>query len=119
GEQIFRVPPLSLPPEDKGVGCRVRGVGSDKDRLAFESAGPYNPTPTPYPLMQSEAVQLFVDRASASLPGFAVTAGNAPAVAQICQRLDGIPLALELAAALVKVLSVEQINVRLDDRFRL
>src|SRR5206468_8523195 len=53
------------------------------------------------------------------LPSFAVTSGNAPAVAQICHRLDGIPLALELAAARVRVLPVERIAARLDDRFRL
>src|SRR6185503_9414149 len=53
------------------------------------------------------------------LPTFAVTNQNAPAVAQICHRLDGIPLALELAAARVRALSVEQIAKRLDDRFRL
>ena len=50
---------------------------------------------------------------------FMVTNANAPAVAQICYRLDGIPLAIELAAAKIRVLSVEQILSRLDDRFRL
>src|SRR5262249_45258899 len=68
---------------------------------------------------QYEAVRLFIDRALAVHPGFRVTNQNAPAVAQICHRLDGIPLALELAAARVKVLSAEQIANRLDDRFRL
>ena len=62
---------------------------------------------------------LFVERAQAVQPRFALTATNAPAVAAICTRLDGIPLALELAAARVKVLSAEQIAARLDDRFRL
>src|SRR5205085_6989357 len=52
-------------------------------------------------------------------PGFAITNENAPAVAQICWRLDGIPLAIEMAAARTKSLSVEQIARRLDDRFRL
>jgi non-specific serine/threonine protein kinase len=66
-----------------------------------------------------EAGQLFLDRARAVLPSFAVTDQNAWAVAQICQRLDGIPLAIELAAARVRVLTVEQIATRLDDRFRL
>jgi predicted ATPase/class 3 adenylate cyclase len=70
-------------------------------------------------LMQSESVRLFVSRAAATEPPFTVTLRNAPAVAQVCHRLDGIPLALELAAARVKVLSVEQIAQRLDDRFRL
>jgi predicted ATPase len=65
------------------------------------------------------AVRLFVERATTAKPGFALSAQSAPAIAQICKRLDGIPLALELAAARVKVLSVEQIATRLDDRFRL
>ncbi len=69
--------------------------------------------------IQYEAVRLFTDRAVASAPQFAVTRSNAPAVAQVCHRLDGIPLALELAAARIKVLAVEQIAARLDDRFRL
>jgi predicted ATPase/class 3 adenylate cyclase len=66
-----------------------------------------------------EAVRLFAERSAFSQPGFALTESNAQAVAQICHRLDGIPLAIELAAARVKVLSVEQIATRLDDRFRL
>lgn len=71
------------------------------------------------PLGDDERVQLFLDRAQAALPGFALTAGNATAIAEICRRLDGIPLALELAAARVRVLSPEQIVARLDDAFRL
>jgi predicted ATPase/class 3 adenylate cyclase len=70
-------------------------------------------------LRQYEAVRLFVDRAQAAQPAFAVTPGNAPALADICRRLDGIPLAIELAAARVRALSVEQIAARLGDRFRL
>jgi predicted ATPase/DNA-binding SARP family transcriptional activator len=66
-----------------------------------------------------EAVRLFIDRAAATTPKFAVTRSNAPAVAQVCHRLDGIPLAIELAAARVKVLEAEQIAARLDDRFGL
>lgn len=70
-------------------------------------------------LRQFEAVRLFVDRASFSQPGFVLTEINGPAVAQVCSSLDGIPLAIELAAARIKGLSVEQIASRLDDRFRL
>jgi predicted ATPase/class 3 adenylate cyclase len=70
-------------------------------------------------LSQYEAVRLFIDRASLVSPHFEVNKENAPFIAQICYRLDGIPLAIELAAARVKVLSVEQISKRLDDRFRL
>jgi non-specific serine/threonine protein kinase len=66
----------------------------------------------------SDAARLFVERARAVLPRFVLTSANTPAVAQICRRLDGIPLAIELAAARVRVLSVEQIAQRLDDRFR-
>ncbi|HEV2358477.1 MAG TPA: AAA family ATPase, partial [bacterium] len=60
-----------------------------------------------------EAIRLFRDRAVASTPQFTVTSSNAPAVAQVCHRLDGIPLAIELAAARIKVLAVEQIAARL------
>jgi predicted ATPase/DNA-binding SARP family transcriptional activator len=71
------------------------------------------------PLAGAEAMQLFVERAQASLPSFDINDGNANAVRDICRRLDGIPLAIELAAARVKVLSPEQIAARLDDAFRL
>ncbi|MEZ4771040.1 MAG: adenylate/guanylate cyclase domain-containing protein [Caldilineales bacterium] len=67
----------------------------------------------------SEAVQLFLARAQAVRPDFALTEENAPAMADIVRRLDGIPLALELAAARLRMMSVEQIAARLNDRFRL
>jgi predicted ATPase/DNA-binding winged helix-turn-helix (wHTH) protein len=70
-------------------------------------------------LMQYEAVRLFIDRAAAAQPAFQVTRQNATAMADICRRLDGIPLAIELAAARVGALSVENIAVRLSDRFSL
>ncbi|HEX9839655.1 MAG TPA: adenylate/guanylate cyclase domain-containing protein, partial [Anaerolineales bacterium] len=70
-------------------------------------------------LANSESTKLFVDRARAVNPNFKLTDGNASSIAQICSRLDGIPLAIELAAARVKLLSPEQIAARLDDRFRL
>jgi predicted ATPase/class 3 adenylate cyclase len=69
-------------------------------------------------IMQYEAVRLFVDRAQTALSGFSITPANVSAVAQICAHLDGIPLAIELAAARVKMLKVEQIAERLEDRFR-
>jgi predicted ATPase/DNA-binding winged helix-turn-helix (wHTH) protein len=68
---------------------------------------------------RSEAAQLFVERVQRQLPDFALTAARAPAVAELCIHLDGIPLALELAAARVRSLSIEQINARLNDRFKL
>ncbi len=70
-------------------------------------------------MASSEAVQLFVDRARRHQPSFELSASIAPAIAQLCIRLDGIPLALELAAARVPSLSIAQINDRLHDRFKL
>ncbi|HYR29375.1 MAG TPA: NB-ARC domain-containing protein, partial [Thermoanaerobaculia bacterium] len=71
------------------------------------------------PLAEQDAMQLFAERARSVSPSFALTNENTPAVSNICQRLDGIPLAIELAAARVKVLPVEQIAARLADAFRL
>ncbi len=71
------------------------------------------------PLASAEAGQLFVERAQTALPSFALTPANAEAVNEICRRLDGIPLAIELAAARVRVLTPEQIAARLHDAFRL
>jgi predicted ATPase/DNA-binding CsgD family transcriptional regulator len=98
GEVTFLVPPLTLPEENQP--------------LPVEN------------LMQYEAIHLFVERAAvvqttAVSPNFTLTPDNAPAIAQVCQRLDGIPLAIELAAARVKLLQVEEIAQRLDDRFHL
>ncbi len=96
GEVSWRVPSLAVPPDD-----------------------PAEAPPTVERTLAYEAVQLFVDRARAALPGFAITPRSAAAVAQVCRRLDGIPLALELAAARVRVLTVKQLIDRLDQRFRL
>ncbi len=93
GERIYRVPSLSLP---------------DPQR-----------TQTVATLSQYEAVRLFIERAQTARPSFSVTDTNAPAVAQVCYQLDGIPLAIELAAARVRTLPVEEVNTRLDRRFRL
>jgi predicted ATPase/class 3 adenylate cyclase/Tfp pilus assembly protein PilF len=93
GEIAWRVPSLSLP---------------DRRQL-----------PSLEQLTQFEAVRLFVERAAAAKPTFALTLENAAPVAAVVQRLDGIPLAIELAAARVPALSVDQIAARLDDRFRL
>ena len=71
--------------------------------------------PSPEALAQYEAVRLFVERAAFSKPGFQITSGNAVAVAQVTHRLDGMPLAIELAAALVKALPVITIAERLDE----
>jgi non-specific serine/threonine protein kinase len=81
------------------------------------------PDPTRRPPLEQlrdfPAVKLFVDRGAAATSDFRLTAENAAAVAQVCHRVDGIPLALELAAARVRILSVEDIAARLDDRFTL
>jgi predicted ATPase/DNA-binding CsgD family transcriptional regulator len=85
------------------------------------------PLPTPDPdtpatvaeLAAYDAVRLFVERASAALPGFALSPQNAAAVVRLCARLDGLPLAIELAAVRVRALSPEQILDRLDERYRL
>ncbi|MEU5876102.1 BTAD domain-containing putative transcriptional regulator [Spirillospora sp. NPDC047279] len=81
---------------------------------------PYSPAETqPAALRKYSAVRLFEARAAAAAPGFALDEGNARAVAAICRRLDGIPLALELAATRVRALGVHELAERLDDRFRL
>jgi predicted ATPase/DNA-binding SARP family transcriptional activator len=111
GEVPYRVPSLSVP------GVQVfRRSGVQEGRS--EPPEHLN-TRTPEHLLEYEAVQLFHARASLLQPQFEVIAANAAAVALVCQRLDGIPLAIELAAALVDALPVEQIAARLDDRFRL
>ena len=92
GEVVYRVPSLSVPDW---------------------------PDPSLDQLTTCEAVRLFVERAATVQPGFALTDQNAAAVAKIAQSLDGIPLAIELAAARTNVLSAEQIADRLDDSFRL
>jgi predicted ATPase/DNA-binding CsgD family transcriptional regulator len=95
GEMTWRVPSLDLPP------------------------APDVAEPSLELLTSSEAVRLFLDRAGAVQSRFTITGQDARAVGEICRRLDGIPLAIELAAARVKVLSVEQIAARLDDCFAL
>jgi predicted ATPase/DNA-binding CsgD family transcriptional regulator len=86
-------------------------------RVAGEVVWQVPPLPL-YPRL-SDAARLFAQRAAASAPGFALLPSNAEAVAEICRRLDGIPLAIELAAARVRALTVPQILERLGDRFTL
>ena len=93
GETILYVPSLSMP---------------DLHQL-----------PPDHLLAEYEAVRLFTERAQSVHPGFHLTPENAAVIAQVCYRLDGIPLAIELAAARANLLTVEQINERLKDRFRL
>jgi predicted ATPase/serine/threonine protein kinase len=91
GETVRPVVPLAIPPDGASIAEITR----------------------------SEAVRLFSDRAVRGTPKFTLSAVNVPLVAAICRRLDGIPLAIELAAARVKILSLRQILERLEDRFRL
>jgi predicted ATPase/class 3 adenylate cyclase len=110
-------------------GPHLRILTSSREPLhvAGETIYPVPALATPDPsqstsvedLAHFEAVRLFADRAAAAHPAFRVTRQNAAAVADICRRLDGIPLALELAAARVRALSVENIAARLNDRFAL
>ena len=92
GEATWPVPPLTLPP------------AAEQDPLI---------------VAESESAKLFCDRARLARPGFSLAEGNAAAVSEICRRLDGIPLALELAAARLNALTAGQLAARLDDRFRL
>ncbi len=93
GEKAWLLPSLSVPELTQPVGL--------KDLLQFE------------------AIQLFVERASDTIPGYQPEETELPAIAQICQRLDGIPLAIELAAARMNLLSAQEISARLDRRFSL
>ena len=93
GEALLPVPSMSLPAADGDASLTA--------------------------VAECDAVRLFVDRAAAVNPGFTLSPANVDAIAQICRRLDGIPLAVELAAARVRSLPPNQISARLDDRFRL
>jgi non-specific serine/threonine protein kinase len=117
GERAYRTPPLSVP----GVQAFGRsGVQADPNGRGFDSAGPdCLSARTPERLLQYEAVRLFTDRAMAVLPSFQVSSENVGAVAQICRRLEGMPLAIELAAVRMSALPVETIAAGLDDMFRL
>ena len=104
---------------------RVRIVVSSRTPLKLRGEQQYPVEPLAVPsaqfdhweeLQASEAVQLFVDRAIAVVPTFALGSDNAAAVAGICRKLEGVPLAIELAAPRARRLSVDELNERLDDR---
>ncbi len=101
GERLYPVPALGLPP--------APGDSSGSDQRALN----------PVTLLEFPSVRLFCERAQLQKPDFALSATNARDVVQICRKLDGIPLALELAAARVRSLPPSQILARLDDRFRI
>jgi len=102
-------------------------LASSREALGVDGEGAYHVPSLSVPdpkngltaIGESESVKLFVERAAAALPDFQLTESNASYVAQICKRLDGVALAIELAASRVKLLNVEQIASRLDDAFRL
>ncbi|MFN8422333.1 MAG: hypothetical protein U0470_02735 [Anaerolineae bacterium] len=99
GQAVYPVPPMALPPAD--------AAGDGADGAPAGAAAHY------------DAVRLFSRRAAAARPGFALADDNADRVVRLCRQLDGIPLAIELAAARVRVLSLADIEARLADRFRL
>lgn len=92
GEILWAVPPLLLPQPGEQTAAEIQ---------------------------QAEAARLFLDRAQARIPGFRLTDEDARALMRVCYRLDGIPLALELAAARIRLLSLQEMATRLDDRFRI
>ena len=92
GEYVYRVPPLAVPPEDQME---------------------------PEVILQHDAVELFIARTRIQAPDISLHRENLPAIASICRHLDGIPLAIEFAAARAATLGVQQVATRLDDRFRL
>ncbi len=94
-------------------------AGEHAYRVPSLSIGELRQAPALNTVMRNDCVRLFVERALAAQASFHLTDKNALAIAQICARLDGIPLAVELAAARVKVFAPDQIAARLDDRFRL
>ena len=99
-------------------GLRLIAASRESLRVPGEQAYPLQPLPLPA-AGSDAAVRLFVERAQAHRPGFQPGAAEAPQVAELVTRLEGIPLALELAAARVRSLSVADINLRLKDRYRL
>ncbi|NES15063.1 MULTISPECIES: BTAD domain-containing putative transcriptional regulator [Micromonospora] len=104
---------------------RIVATSREPLGIAGEALCPVPPLALPAPAatvaeaVESPAVQLFVNRAVAVRPGFAVTDANVAAVCEVCRRLDGLPLAVELAAARTRTLPVEELAARLSDRFRL
>jgi predicted ATPase/DNA-binding SARP family transcriptional activator len=108
GESRWPLPPLTVPP----LAAPGAWPTSEQDgAIAAPGAAAM--------LAGSEAMQFFLDRARAVLPGFEIIDGNAELIGQLCRRLDGLPLALELAAAKLRVMAVSQVLAGLDDVFKL
>ncbi|MFL1430954.1 MULTISPECIES: BTAD domain-containing putative transcriptional regulator [unclassified Nocardiopsis] len=109
GEVLEAVGPLGLPAAGGGPAATM-----DSDAALDSGAAP-----GPDAALESDAVRLFAERAAAAAPGFRLTDDNTAAVVALCRRLDGIPLALELAAARIRTLGAHGLLERIDDRFRL
>ena len=107
GEVVWPVPPLAVPDADDELDAGSALPGPDGDGVAPEVLAGY------------DAVRLFSERAAAADPGFVLDRASGQVVAALCRRLDGLPLAIELAAARVRVLPVAELAGRLEDRFRL
>jgi predicted ATPase/DNA-binding winged helix-turn-helix (wHTH) protein len=102
GEVVWPIPPLAVP-----------------DPAEADAAGAGGQAAAPEVLVGYDAVRLFLERATSADPGFVLDATSGPAVAELCRRLDGLPLAIELAAARVRALPPVELAARLQDRFRL
>jgi predicted ATPase/class 3 adenylate cyclase len=117
GEHDFAVPSLALPPRPKDEGGRMKDEAKTEHHAGTASDHPSSFIP--HPLAQYEAVRLFIARAQIVKPDFSVTNANAPAVAEICHRLDGLPLAIELAAARIRLFPPEALLARLSSPLKL
>ena len=123
GESRWPLPPLTVP-----RAAEPPGAWPGADQAAAPAPPPAAPAGRPGApavlgaealLAGSEAAQFFLDRARAVLPGFEITDDNAELIGQLCRRLDGLPLAIELAAAKLRVMAVAQVLTGLDDVFKL
>jgi non-specific serine/threonine protein kinase len=124
-EHLLAVPPVWLS-ELLGRGPRLKAMVTSRIALRINGEQRYVVSPLPVPVTgdvaevsEATATRLFVQRARAIRPDFALTAENSESIGEICRSLDGLPLAIELAAARVNMFSVEQIQAQLADRFRL
>ncbi len=119
--------PIKDPSLVPNAAAQVLGLREEPGKMHIRGEQTYQVLPLKAPdakagvetLLRSDAVQLFVERARLQKPCFALNECDAPAVAELCARLDGIPLAIELAAARMRSLSIGEINARLHDRFKL
>jgi len=127
-ETVWQVPPLSLPPasatatvERPGAGAPPAGAGAERTADARRTGADAARAGADVERVAcaADALRLFADRAAAARPGFELGPANIRAVGEICRSLDGLPLAIELAAAWVRALTVDQIAARLSDRFKL